>query len=191
MSSCVDSYDLDSFWRGDLTRFVLLPTVITSISVLFASLVSLTISNLHSRQVDTHKALVVEVHHLRQLLTLLESPAAVASFGETSLQRALLLARQHREVLFSPRYTTSAERKNNAHAYIESCLPALFQWTNEQELWREQSRRQQTPSCPATAQMLTSQIQQNVHRLMSERGKVRQYFFGKHAKGLTIFLPLH
>lgn len=116
------------------------------------------------------------MHHLRQLLTLLESPAAVASIDPERLQQAWLLANQHREVLFSSRYTTHSERKDNAHAYIESVLPALFQWTNEQELWHRVSKRKrrppdQFPYSPATAQMIVTQIQQIVHRLMSERGK--------------------
>jgi Protein of unknown function (DUF4239) len=153
--------------------------VITSISVLFASLVSLTISNLHERQVDIHKSLVVEVHHLRQLLSLLESPAAAASFDGERLREALVLLKQHKDVLFSARYSTPIERKD-AHSYIESVLPALLRWSNEQELWHQlteggSNRRQQPPTTfqysSSTAQMIVSQVQLLVHRLMSERGK--------------------
>lgn len=133
------------------------------------------------RQVDTHKSLVVEVHNVRRLQSLLESPAARVSFDEERLREALLLLKQHKDVLFSVRYTTHAERKNDAHAYIESVLPALLLWSNEQELWHQRSlrtgRTQEPPPLahfqysPHTAHMLVSQVQLLVHRLMHERGK--------------------
>jgi hypothetical protein len=155
--------------------------VITSISVLFASLVSLTISNLHARQVETHKSLVVEVHHMRQLLTLLESPTARAVFDPERLGKAMQLVKQHKEVLFSSRYSTYYERKNNAHPYIESVLPKLMKWTNEETLWQERKKKtkKRNPDDPSiwssdsteTIGMILAQIQLVVHRIMSERGK--------------------
>jgi len=145
--------------------------VITSISVLFASLVGLTISNFHGRQVDVHRSMICEVHNLRALQALLDSPAAALSFGAEQLQEAKRLVQQHADTLFSPKFSTAAERKN-AHEYIESSLPALIQWRNEQALHRmEQANNLPKGFCPATALAIEDQLQTRVQNLMNERGK--------------------
>lgn len=154
--------------------------MITSISVLFASLVGLTISNFHKRQIDVHRSIVAEVHNFRALQSLLESPAAVLSFGSEQLEIAKALVQQHADTLFSPKYSTAAERRN-AHECIESCLPALIQWRNEQALHRMERQQQQQRGrgrdnkkqnfCSATAQSIEAQLEMRVENLMKERGR--------------------
>jgi len=170
-----------------LTVFVFqpYPTVITSISVLFASLVGLTISNFHQRQIDVHRSMVAEVHNLRALQSLLGSPAASASFPAEQLQRARALVQQHSDTLFSPKYSTAAERKN-AHAYIEAGIPALVLWCNDQVLHRQrmdeggdddnslrQRRDQNEPlyRTAATAEAIEAQVRTLAQNLMNERGR--------------------
>lgn len=114
------------------------PIVITSISVLFASLVGLTVSNLHSRQVDIHKSLIMEVHYLRELQQLVHHSLQ----HHPDQPRIEACVEEHIQLLLSRRYATvknssSSSRRtddNNtdtaddccAHTYIESSLPALL-----------------------------------------------------------------
>jgi Protein of unknown function (DUF4239) len=121
--------------------------------------------------------LVVEVHHLRQLIALLESPTVAAVIDPDRLALAMHLVKKHKDVLFSLRYSTYSERKSNAHPYIESVLPLLLQWSNEQALWQEMKKQERRPSYnavaqyPETAGIIISQVQVTLHRIMSERGK--------------------
>ena len=101
--------------------------VITSISVLFASLVSTTIANLHERQVTIQQSLIREVHRQRLLKTLLNSSFAKACLSSTQQGQASALVQQHSGVLFSDKYSKAAER-TDAHLYIESSLLELLQW---------------------------------------------------------------
>jgi len=124
--------------------------------------------------------MISEVHHFRALQSLLESSAAVLSFDPEQLETAKALVQLHAKTLFSPKYSTAAERRN-AHEYIESCLPALIRWRNEQALYRMEQQQQQQQRgrgsdnkpnfCPATAQSIEAQLEMRVQNLMNERGR--------------------
>ena len=93
--------------------------VITSVSLLFASLVGLTISNLHARQVEIHKTLILEVHYLRILQHYLPRlPAAM----NTLVQQCLS---QHTALLLSRPYANRTP--GDPHTYIASSLLPLIQ----------------------------------------------------------------
>lgn len=102
--------------------------VITSVSVLFASLVGLTISNLHARQAEIHKTLILEVQYLRELQQLVlqensnpqEDPTTTAAF-----LRNCLMA--HAQLLLSRPYARSSDSiAADPHAYIASSLAPLL-----------------------------------------------------------------
>jgi hypothetical protein len=108
--------------------------VITSVSVLFAALVSLTVSKLHSIQVDVHKSLVLEVHYLRELTRLLNAKAVSTTLDQSRLSEARKIVADHVNVLYSSqRHDDEAarmvEERKNPHQYIESTLPNLIAWT--------------------------------------------------------------
>jgi hypothetical protein len=183
---------LISFFPPFLKTQVVNGPVITSVSLLFASLVGLTISTLHSRQMAISKSLVLEVHNLRELQSLLESAAVRLSFHEADRRDALALLRVHTECLLS-RYYLSPEKRRDPHAYIESTLPALLNWCNEQQLGgrKQRGKRQPvpegSPDTPSAHELriamtgskatetantrgcLISQIYELTHRLMDER----------------------
>jgi Protein of unknown function (DUF4239) len=107
--------------------------VIASVSVLFAALVSLTISKLHSIQVEVHKSLVWEVHYLRELMILLNSKAVSTTLDGSRLSEARKIVADHVNILYSSRYDDDERNRiveeQNTHQYIESTLPALIAWT--------------------------------------------------------------
>jgi hypothetical protein len=102
--------------------------VITSISVLFATLVSLTISNLHSRQVDIRKSFLLEVQNIRRLQQLLDTTPAVRKRAP----EAKAFLRQHSDNLVreSRGELTTVGGDANPHVFIESTLPALLSWSH-------------------------------------------------------------
>jgi hypothetical protein len=103
--------------------------VITSISVLFATLVSVTISNLHSRQVDIRKSFLLEVQNIRRLQQLLETTPAVRK--RAPLAKDYL--RQHSDNLVRESrgdLTTGFGGDGDPHLFIESTLPALLSWSH-------------------------------------------------------------
>jgi Protein of unknown function (DUF4239) len=107
--------------------------VITSISVLFATLVSMTFSTLHGRQVDIQKSFVFEVQALRQLERLLDIPATVTVIPAEQLIEAKHLTSLHANKLQaeSTSGAISAEELAEApYVYIESTLQALLDWRN-------------------------------------------------------------
>lgn len=129
--------------------------------------------------------MISEVHNLRALQALLNSTAAELSFGTTELDKAQRLVQQHADTLFSPKFSTAAERQN-AHEYIESCLPELIQWRNEQGMARMMRQQQQQkrdhsddnnnnqhpePCLFAVAQSMEAQLETRVQNLMNERGR--------------------
>ena len=131
--------------------------------------------------------MIAEVHNLRALQALLNSSVAVFCFGAGPLEKAKRLVQQHADTLFSPKFSTAAERRN-AHEYIESCLPDLLQWRNECALYRLQQQQylqqepqhrrdridhhhQQQDICIAMAQSMEAQLETRVQNLMNERGR--------------------
>lgn len=133
--------------------------VITSVSVLFASLVGLTISNLHKRQAEIHRSLVAEVHSLRELYYLLTSSAVEPHVHPERLHLAQSLVNDHIDDLFSIKFSTPNDRQD-AHAYIESGLPRLMLWSIQ-----ELTRRRISPP----AHYITSQVRDLVKLIMEER----------------------
>jgi hypothetical protein len=164
--------------------------VITSISVLFASLVSMTISSLHSRQVDIQRSFIWEVHQLRLLQSLLASQLAKVALSDDDRMQALALVHQYSDCLFSDQSSSSVERsdstlpallqwfnqverRSDPHLYIESTLPALLQWCNQVESEYRVSihlanrcRRKSLLS----PEPVTSDIKSLTHGMLHERG---------------------
>lgn len=97
--------------------------VITSISVLFASLVSTTIANLHSRQVAIQRSLIWEIHHLRELQLLIESPLAKSCLSQAQHEEAKTLIQGYHERLLS-----QSTNFSDPHLYIESNLRSVSYW---------------------------------------------------------------
>jgi hypothetical protein len=106
--------------------------VITSISVLFATLVSLTISNLYSRQIDIRKSFLLEVQNIRRLQQLLETTPAVRKRAPPAKE----YLRQHSDNLLRESrgdLTTAGgggDGDGDPHIFIESTLPALLSWSH-------------------------------------------------------------
>ena len=119
---------------------------------------------------DVHRSMISEVHNLRALQALLNSTAAALAFGTTERTTAQQLVQQHADTLFSPKFSTAAERQN-AHEYIESCLPALLQWRNEQAIARVQQQQQPEPCFFTVASSIEAQLETRVQNLMNERGR--------------------
>lgn len=97
--------------------------VITSISVLFASLLSTTIANLHSRQLAIQRSLIWEIHHLRELHLLMDSPLAKCCLSQKQLEEAKTLIQGYRERLLS-----QSTNFSDPHLYIESNLRSVSYW---------------------------------------------------------------
>jgi hypothetical protein len=136
--------------------------VITSISVLFATLVSLTISNLYSRQVDIQKSFLLEVQNIRRLQQLLETTPAVLKRAPPAKE----YLRQHSDNLLreSRGDLTTFSGDDNPHVFIESTLPALLSWSHLaiSKLSTEASR---------DSQYVLMQIQDMTYSLLQERAR--------------------
>jgi len=106
--------------------------VITSISVLFATLVSMTVSNLHARQVDIQKSLVHEVQAIRQLQHLLTSDTAVLLLNEIERSRLAFQFQRHKEKLvIEHRHSSSSNLLDDPYSYIESNLLLVLDAIND------------------------------------------------------------
>jgi hypothetical protein len=135
--------------------------VITSISVLFATLVSLTISNLHSRQVDIRKSFLLEVQNIRRLQQLLETTPAVRKRAPPAKE----YLRQHSDNLVRETRgdLTTVGGNGDPHLFIESTLPALLSWSHLaiSKLSTEAS----------DSQYVLMQIQDMTYSLLQERAR--------------------
>ena len=134
--------------------------VITSISVLFASLVSITITNLHERQVTIHQSLVWEVHQQRLLQATLQAAADKACLSLVQLEQAQSLLQQHQAALLAEQNSTERHPHNDPHTYLESSLMALYQLCN---YVRARQR--------GTEPQLLADMQSLVRSMMKERGE--------------------
>lgn len=139
-------------------------TVITSISVLFATLVSLTVSKLHARQVEVHKSLVLEVHYLRELMMLLNSKAVSNTLHRSRLLEARRIVADHVNLLYSSRYATRIERQMT-HEYIESTFPDLIAWTIEYD-----GRSMTSNHWDEFVRRVNADIRRLAQNLMEQRG---------------------
>lgn len=152
--------------------------VITSISVLFASLVSTTISTLHARQVTIQKSLTWEVHQLRLLKSLVVSRVAQVCLSDSQQNMAQSLVQKYSDTLFSDKYSTPAER-SDPHLYMESVLPDILEWcdsvmaefyditpSSRQSLLFGYQLSRHTPISPES---LIHEIQDLTHGILQER----------------------
>jgi hypothetical protein len=112
--------------------------VITSISVLFGTLVSVTVATLHSRQFDIQKSLIIEMQTLRQLQFLLYSKSVEIVLDSKVREWAIQsIAKHSRQFLLdnnearSDEATTPNTFTSNPHARIESNLMTLLNGCND------------------------------------------------------------
>jgi hypothetical protein len=147
--------------QADVVTQVVNGPVITSISVLFATLVSLTISNLHSRQVDIRKSFLLEVQNIRRLQQLLETTPAVRKRAP----EAKAYLRQHSDNLVRESHgdLTTVRGDANPHIFIESTLPALLSWSHLAISKLSTESRD--------SQYVLMQIQDMTYRLLQERAR--------------------
>ena len=109
----------DCFFPQKVTQVVNGP-VCVSISVLFATLISVTISNLHSRQQDVQSTLINEVEALRSLEATLASPLYAASTTDVEkLALAQSVAELRTAVTTESTHQESRPQRHlNPHEYI-------------------------------------------------------------------------
>ena len=144
--------------------------VITSISVLFASLISLTISRLHGRQIAIQKSITWEVHKLRIMQSLLASPAGTMGLSDSQRTEILELVQNYSDSLFSYRYSSSSERADT-HTYIESNLPAVIQWCNRVLCdYRSAPSNRRGRQGQLSPEPVVAEIQSLAHGMLEERG---------------------
>jgi Protein of unknown function (DUF4239) len=135
--------------------------VITSISVLFATLVSMTVSNLYARQVDIQASLVQEVQAIRRLQHLLTSETAVLLLNEMERSRLEYQFQKHKEQLMVEHHHRSTnDGMPEPYKYIESNLLNILDWINE--------KLSEQMSFPSTDFFL-SQVQGLTLRVLQER----------------------
>jgi len=134
--------------------------VITSVSVLFATLVSMTVSNLHNRQVEIRRSLVSEVRATRQLQHMLSSPAANSCLAADLRIEALSYVDRHGQNLLSE--SQSEDRHEDSCVYIASCLLSLLDWYNQLCCTKEYSKS-------IGMQSILSQVQTLTNRILEER----------------------
>jgi Protein of unknown function (DUF4239) len=135
--------------------------VITSISVLFATLVSMTVSNLYARQVEIQASLVQEVQAIRRLQHLLTSETAVLLLNEMERSRLEYQFQKHKEQLMGEHHHRSGtDLMPEPYKYIESNLLNILDWINE--------KLSEQMSFPSTDFFLT-QVQSLTLRLIQER----------------------
>ena len=108
--------------------------VITSISVLFATLVSMTFSTLYSRQESIQKSFLLEVAAQRQLETLLAHPVCKSTlFDNADHEAALNLVQSHSKRIMSE--ANMARGKNNSRdertrLLNDTPIHSLLDWCN-------------------------------------------------------------
>jgi hypothetical protein len=139
--------------------------VVTSISVLFATLISVTVSSLHSRQQDVQVSLINEIQALRQLQALLSSPLhhnfLSAAERHVADEQVDLLG-----VCVSTEARTTQRRphKTNHHEYIDSQSAQLLTFCDEIELsYLVKPRGRHDP------RMLLGRIRETVASVRTER----------------------
>jgi hypothetical protein len=140
--------------------------VVTSISVLFATLVSVTIETLHSRQQDVQKSLINEFEALISLQSLLSSPLQSSCFREAEKQKFL-------EGVSSIQTVATAEsvaEDMRPHSYSPCDFIAMgsdhvLLLCDQVELDARRHSRQQLPQL----QLLLSRIRGLVENIRNER----------------------
>ncbi len=142
--------------------------VITSISVLFASLLSTTIANLHSRQVAIQRSLVWEIHHLRELQLLMDSPLAQCCLSRQQHEEAKTLIQGYRERLLS-----QSTNFTDPHLYIESNLRSVSYWCDSVLSHYHQIVARRPTAPPVSPEALVDQIRRISTGLLE--GRVNQW----------------
>jgi hypothetical protein len=109
--------------------------VITSISVLFATLVSMTVSNLYARQVDIQASLIQEVHAIRRIQQLLASDTAVVLLNDVERSRLAFQFQRHKDQLVaehhSPHRRGAPDPLLDPYKYVESNLLHILDSIND------------------------------------------------------------
>lgn len=156
--------------QADVVTQVVNGPVITSISVLFATLVSVTIDNLHSRQKAIQQSFILEVQSVRQLQQLLESTAATACLNQAHRTRALVTVNKHADELLMQvdGALMNATYTSNPHTYIESHLLGLLDCCNEMYALRRTSPVQEHIITQMHA-LTTSMLQERKNRWLALR----------------------
>ena len=140
--------------------------VVTSISVLFATLMSVTISTLHSRQQDVQVSLINEIEALRNLQTLVSSPLYYRYLTEeeklTMAERMEVLRNVVTEESVSEH--SRPQKHLNPHEYIELQSDYLLVACDQIELhWLANPKRRENPN------PLLTKIRELVQYVRTER----------------------
>jgi Protein of unknown function (DUF4239) len=107
--------------------------VITSVSVLLATLVSTTVSTLHSRQLDVQKSFMNEVQAMRKLKALFECRVAAECLQARDVAELVALVDDHLGTLDGESQLDGWKysRKDDPHHYIESDLQPFHAWISQ------------------------------------------------------------
>ena len=157
--------------------------VVTSISVILATLLTMTMSNLHARQIDIQKSYILEMQAIRQLQLLISSRTAHQLLNTTDRDRIAQLVVGHVDRFNTPRALTSFRGKrklksvvltttpsdsatDDAHEYIESNLLKLLDGLNEIML---SNHAQGLDNRESSIQQLLLQMRSLSLRLIQER----------------------
>jgi hypothetical protein len=138
--------------------------VITSISVLFATLISMTFSTLHSRQVDVQKSFVLEIESLRQVEAILGLAIFEESLSESSRREVLTYLQQHNELLSSESSVGGVDFSIYKYPseYIESSLQLVINWSIHLQAVSHHEYKEHLP-------FVLSQVRTNVQKMLDQR----------------------
>jgi hypothetical protein len=121
----------------------------------------LTVSNLHSRQVDIRKSFILEVQNIRRLKQLLNTTPAVRKRAP----QAQAILQLHSENLVRECHgdLTTVDGNDDPHFFIESTLPSLLSWSHD-ALFRLSTES-------SDSQYVLMQIQDMTYSLLQERAR--------------------
>lgn len=149
--------------------------VITSVSVLLATLVSTTVSTLHSRQLDVQRSFMNEVQAIRRLKSLFfENRLAEECLQTQEIAELVSLVDEHLDILDGEsrldgwKYT----RKDDPHHYIESLSSPFQAWISQFPHAHQNDHGPNKRQAVARAQQQESillQAQTLVEKAMKER----------------------
>jgi Protein of unknown function (DUF4239) len=127
-----ENYDHVNLQTNVITQVVNGP-VITSVSVLLATLVSTTVSTLHSRQLDVQKSFMNEVQAMRKLKALFESQVAVECLQARDIVELVAMVDDHLGTLDGESQLDGWKysRQDDPHHYIESDLQPFQAWISQ------------------------------------------------------------
>ena len=129
-----DSTDRINLQTNVITQVVNGP-VITSISVLFATLISMTFSTLYDRQGQIQESFLLEVTAQRQLEELTEIAVSTKMLPKWAQQKSAKLVQEHGQLLSAeadnPRgKSPHLSRREQKNVPLQSTLQSLLNWCN-------------------------------------------------------------